>query len=534
MSRTLLLFSMMKKNTRMLQQGRNQALKKVGMIFLGFYVAAVYGGLAIMQFGALLGAGLIELAISAAFATLVVFIVFLVVLTIPTIFYFSNDLKVYLAMPFSPNQIIAAKTMVVAYGMTPVIALVAVCFIIAGAITNTLGIAQYILMTISLFAVGYAAIVAIGAIEIVLMRFMPFFRDKDRFMLIIGGVVSIGVVILMLAINRMDFDDVTQFSSVHIPLEFFPPAWAAYNLVVHPSLWNALLVIVSLVVCFALFWLCTKTLYLDVAQNASIHVAKKKKAKKTEASNASTLTVLIKTEFKNLLRSPTYLMNNVLSGFLVPIILMVSFYVSFTKAGDAAINIPELLPLVLESIQIGEFWFAALIGISCAWVFTSFNMIAATAISRQGRNRLRWMLSTPTPLTTHLKAYVYVGTIFTMINTAVFVIPLFIWLKVGWMMWLGLIVGFVPSVVFENVLNLMVDCYHPSLDWMDENEAIKKNTNSLIGVFLMALQMVIVITPIALNITPRIMVMIALGAMIIGCLFVRPILNHLSKRMIDM
>lgn len=534
MNRTLLLFSMMKKNTRMLQQGKHPTLRKVGMIFLMIYVAAVYGGLAIMQFTALLSAGLIELAISAAFATLVVFVAFLVVMMIPTIFYFSNDLKVYLAMPFTPNQIIGAKTMIVAYGMTPVIALVAACFIISGVISNTLGIAQYILMTLSLFAVGYAAIVAVGVIEIILMRFMPFFRDKDRFMLIVGGVVSIGVVVLMLAINRMDFDDMTQFSSLHIPLEFFPPAWASYHLVVHPSLWNALLVIVSFAICFGLFWLCTKTLYLDIAQNAAIHVAKKKKAKTTGASNASTLTVLIKTEFKNLLRSPTYLMNNVLIGFLVPIIMMVSFYVSFTKASDSAINISELLPLVLDSIQIGEFWFAALIGICCAWVFTSFNMIAATAISRQGRNRLRWMLSAPTPLTMHLKAYVYVGTIFTLINTAVFVVPLFIWLKVSWVMWLGLIVGFVPSVVFENVLNLMVDCYHPSLDWMDENEAIKKNTNSLIGMFFMAVQMVIVIVPIVLNITPKIMVMIALGVMVIGCFFIRPILNHLSKRMMDM
>lgn len=134
----------------------------------------------------------------------------------------------------------------------------------------------------------------------------------------------------------------------------------------------------------------------------------------------------------------------------------------------------------------------------------------------------------------HLKAYVYVGTIFTLINTAVFVVPLFIWLKVSWVMWLGLIVGFVPSVVFENVLNLMVDCYHPSLDWMDENEAIKKNTNSLIGMFFMAVQMVIVIVPIVLNITPKMMVMIALGVMVIGCFFIRPILNHLSKRMMDM
>lgn len=230
MNRTLLLFSMMKKNTRMLQQGKHPTLRKVGMIFLMIYVAAVYGGLAIMQFTTLLSAGLIELAISAAFATLVVFVAFLVVMMIPTIFYFSNDLKVYLAMPFTPNQIIGAKTMIVAYGMTPVIALVAACFIISGVISNTLGIAQYILMTLSLFAVGYAAIVAVGVIEIILMRFMPFFRDKDRFMLIVGGVVSIGVVVLMLAINRMDFDDMTQFSSLHIPLEFFPPAWASYHL----------------------------------------------------------------------------------------------------------------------------------------------------------------------------------------------------------------------------------------------------------------------------------------------------------------
>ena len=176
MNRTLLLFSMMKKNTRMLQQGKHPTLRKVGMIFLMIYVAAVYGGLTIMQFTTLLSAGLIELAISAAFATLVVFVAFLVVMMIPTIFYFSNDLKVYLAMPFTPNQIIGAKTMIVAYGMTPVIALVAACFIISGVISNTLGIAQYILMTLSLFAVGYAAIVAVGVIEIILMRFMPFFR----------------------------------------------------------------------------------------------------------------------------------------------------------------------------------------------------------------------------------------------------------------------------------------------------------------------------------------------------------------------
>lgn len=534
MSRTLLLFSMMKKNTRMLENGKNQTLKKVGMLFLIIYVLAVYGGLAILQFVGLLSAGLTSFAVSLALAMEVVFIAFLVVLTIPTIFYFSNDLKVYLAMPFSPNQIIAAKTMVVAYEMSPIIAFVAVCFIISGLITNTLGIAQYILMTLGMFMVGYATIVAIGAIEIILMRFMPLFRDKDRFMLVMGSLATIGIVILMLAINKFDFDDVNRLSSLHIPLEFFPPAWACYRLVVEPSIWYALLVVVSLLVCFALFWFCAKTLYLDVARNASINIAKKRKAKKSGTSNSSTLSLLIKTEIKNLLRSPTYLMNNVLSGFLVPIIMMVSFYVSFTKAGDATINISELLPLVLESVQIGEFWFAVLIGVCCAWLFTSFNMISATAISRQGRNRVRWMLSTPTPLATHLKAYTYVGTIFTLVNTCVFVIPLFIWLRVSLSMWLGLMIGLIPSALFENVLNLMVDCYHPSLDWSDENESVKKNTNSLIGMFFMAIQMVIVIVPIALNFTPKMMVMIAFGAMVIGCFFIRPILDHLSKRIINM
>ena len=88
MNRTLLLFSMMKKNTRMLQQGKHPTLRKVGMIFLMIYVAAVYGGLAIMQFTALLSAGLIELAISAAFATLVVFVAFLVVMYDPDDFLF--------------------------------------------------------------------------------------------------------------------------------------------------------------------------------------------------------------------------------------------------------------------------------------------------------------------------------------------------------------------------------------------------------------------------------------------------------------
>lgn len=534
MSRILLLFSIMNKNTRMLQNGKNDALKKVGMYFLVFLAVLLYGGLAIAQFFGLLSTGLTSLAISMAFALQVLFVAFLVALTIPTIFYFSNDLKIYLAMPFTPNQIIASKTLVIAYGMSPIIIGITACFIIAGIMVHAFGLLQYILIAIGLLVAGYVTIVVIGILEMIMMRFMPLFRDKDRFMLVMGTFVTIGTVALMMMLNKMNFEGSMDLSTLHIPLEFFPPAWACYRLIIEPSLLNALIAIVMVAICFSLFWLCAKTLYLDTARNASMTTTKKKKAKKIEASKSSIRTILIKTEFKNLFRSPTYLMNNVISGFLVPVIMVVSFSISLKQSGGESIDIATLVPMILEHLQIEEFWIGALIGICCAWMCTSFNMVASTAISRQGRKGIHWMLSIPTPITTHLKAFTYVGTIFSLINAAVFVVPLFIWLRVGWMMWLGLLVGIIPSTIFENVLNLAVDCFHPTLDWSDENESIKKNTNTLIGLVIMAIQMVVVLVPIFLKIKPKLMIIFVLVLMIIGCLLTKPILDRLSKRVMDM
>lgn len=534
MARTWLLYNFMSKNSRMLKGGKHPVLKKVGIGFLIVYCALIYGGLATFQFYTLLTSGSVGLAVSMGLAMEVLINMFLVILTLPSIFYFANDLKVYLAMPFTPDQIIAAKTLVVCISMTPFILLIALCMIIAAILAQALSIGQLILLALGMILTGYVTIVVIGILVILMMRFMPLFRDKDRFMMIFGIIASLGAVAVVMLTNNITFDETMDFTSLHIPLEFFPPAWMAYRLIMHPSLLNVLGMVLVLAVCAALFWICAKTIYLNTARNAIASGAKKRKQKTHEADRSSTLTVLMKTEMKHLLRSPTYLMNNIISGFLVPIIMIVSFTVSFSQASDAELNITELLPMVLNMIHLGEFWFAVLVGICVAWICTVFNMVCSTAISRQGRNGLHWILSIPTPIYTQLKAFTYVGSIVTLANCLILIIPVFIMLKAGWMMWLGALVGLLPAVLFENILNLVVDCLHPNLDWQDENESVKKNMNSLFGMVIMALEMLIVIVPIVMNLAPDVMVMIALGAMILGCCFMKPILNWLVKLVVKM
>ena len=105
---------------------------------------------------------------------------------IPSIFYFSKDSETLLALPLPPQTILSAKfsvCLVYEYAFTLI-----VCVPLFLAYANHAQISiVYILFAILLFmSLPIYPLVLSSIITMLLMRFVPFFKNRDRFNMIAG------------------------------------------------------------------------------------------------------------------------------------------------------------------------------------------------------------------------------------------------------------------------------------------------------------------------------------------------------------
>ena len=109
---------------------------------------------------------------------------------IPSIFYFSKDSETLLALPLPPQTILSAKfsvCLVYEYAFTLI---VCVPLYIAYANNAAIGI-PYILLALAIFiTLPIYPLVLSSIITMLLMRFVPFFKNRDRFNMI-AGILSI-------------------------------------------------------------------------------------------------------------------------------------------------------------------------------------------------------------------------------------------------------------------------------------------------------------------------------------------------------
>lgn len=443
---------------------------------------------------------------------------------IPSIFYFSKDSETLLALPLPPQTILSAKfsvCLVYEYAFTLI---VCVPLYIAYANNAAIGI-PYILLALAIFiTLPIYPLVLSSIITMLLMRFVPFFKNRDRFNMIAGILSIILAFGFSLAMNSGTIAEdpnalismLTQGNNSMISLfsKIFPAIpFAAEALISSDALQ---LVYYILITCAALAVLVIlgKWLYFKGAIGFSETKSSRKELSAKDFARVSrhskVRTYLIK-ELRLLIRTPVYAINCIGMCVLMPIMLLVIF---ITADADVLLQqLPDITPYLDGMLP-----YAVLAGMASGFLFSNLNMISSTAISREGTN-ISFMKYIPMSLKQQLQAKVLSGILMSVISMLLTMVCVYFLLPIFPLTWyFAAAAASLITIVLGNYASLALDILHPKLVWEQEAAAVKQNMSGIVS--MLAGMAMTVVTCVLLFILPDDYLLFGTAGMVIVCIAV--------------
>ena len=443
---------------------------------------------------------------------------------IPSIFYFSKDSETLLALPLPPQTILSAKfsvCLVYEYAFTLI---VCVPLYIAYANNAAIGI-PYILLALAIFiTLPIYPLVLSSIITMLLMRFVPFFKNRDRFNMIAGILSIILAFGFSFAMNSGTIAEdpnalismLTQGNNSMISLfsKIFPAIpFAAEALISSDALQ---LVYYILITCAALAVLVIlgKWLYFKGAIGFSETKSSRKELSAKDFARVSrhskVRTYLIK-ELRLLIRTPVYAINCIGMCVLMPIMLLVIF---ITADADVLLQqLPDITPYLDGMLP-----YAVLAGMASGFLFSNLNMISSTAISREGTN-ISFMKYIPMSLKQQLQAKVLSGILMSVISMLLTMVCVYFLLPIFPLTWyFAAAAAFLITIVLGNYASLALDILHPKLVWEQEAAAVKQNMSGIVS--MLAGMAMTVVTCVLLFILPDDYLLFGTAGMVIVCIAV--------------
>lgn len=443
---------------------------------------------------------------------------------IPSIFYFSKDSETLLALPLPPQTILSAKfsvCLVYEYAFTLI---VCVPLYIAYANNAAIGI-PYILLALAIFiTLPIYPLVLSSIITMLLMRFVPFFKNRDRFNMIAGILSIILAFGFSFAMNSGTIAEdpnalismLTQGNNSMISLfsKIFPAIpFAAEALISSDALQ---LVYYILITCAALAVLVIlgKWLYFKGAIGFSETKSSRKELSAKDFARVSrhskVRTYLIK-ELRLLIRTPVYAINCIGMCVLMPIMLLVIF---ITADADVLLQqLPDITPYLDGMLP-----YAVLAGMASGFLFNNLNMISSTAISREGTN-ISFMKYIPMSLKQQLQAKVLSGILMSVISMLLTMVCVYFLLPIFPLTWyFAAAAASLITIVLGNYASLALDILHPKLVWEQEAAAVKQNMSGIVS--MLAGMAMTVVTCVLLFILPDDYLLFGTAGMVIVCIAV--------------
>lgn len=443
---------------------------------------------------------------------------------IPSIFYFSKDSETLLALPLPPQTILSAKfsvCLVYEYAFTLI---VCVPLYIAYANNAAVGIPYILLALVIFITLPIYPLVLSSIITMLLMRFVPFFKNRDRFNMIAGILSIILAFGFSFAMNSGTIAEdpnalismLTQGNNSMISLfsKIFPAIpFAAEALISSDALQ---LVYYILITCAALAVLVIlgKWLYFKGAIGFSETKSSRKELSAKDFARVSrhskVRTYLIK-ELRLLIRTPVYAINCIGMCVLMPIMLLVIF---ITADADVLLQqLPDITPYLDGMLP-----YAVLAGMASGFLFSNLNMISSTAISREGTN-ISFMKYIPMSLKQQLQAKVLSGILMSVISMLLTMVCVYFLLPVFPLTWyFAAAAASLITIVLGNYASLALDILHPKLVWEQEAAAVKQNMSGIVS--MLAGMAMTVVTCVLLFILPDDYLLFGTAGMVIVCIAV--------------
>ena len=413
-------------------------------------------------------------------------IFFFGIFLIPSIFYFSKDIETLLALPLKPENIVLSKFLVaLAFEYLTVLFITVPILIGYGSmVMPSLGF--YVFLVFVLLLIPIVPLVLSSIIVMLVMRFLPFAKNKDFFnylsgFLMLGFAVGINLTTTQL-VSSLSQADVLRLlqegnnSLMNLYSYAMPTLPYAVNSLVRLSVLDLVIMALITLIVLVVFVGLARVWYFKGAIGINETGANRKKLSDKAYAHSTLLhhpvwTYTLK-ELRLMIRTPIYFLNNVATALFMPIIFGGMLFTNLNKDPD--------IQMLLDSIPWGHPSLPVWIlggGLAIGFFMGSVNLITPTAISREGTNA--WFMKIiPMSYKQQLIAKILSGLIISLLGSLAFVIPFAIFFHLSLLNLFHATLGILLATLSMNVWGMVVDVYHPKLIWEQEAVPVKQNINA--------------------------------------------------------
>ncbi len=463
------------------------------MGLLAVYMSVLTGVSALTLRRLLEPAGLHHIIIGLYISLAAMLIFFFGIVYVISIFYHSSDTEKLLPLPIRADTIISAKLILTAlYEYVFVIVLIVPPLLVYG----LAGSEPWYYFLSAAFVVLLLPVIPLCAASVIvmlIMRFTPFARDKDRFSMV-SGLLAMGLALVFVFMTQTfssysqedlrqllqsGIQDLSDLTSILFP--GISTATAALTAVSASSALSqlALLAVLS-IMAITVTLITAKGVYykgvIGLTASASKQMTLSDAALREQTRPGSAFAALLKKDVLILVRTPVFFMNNVLMNFLWPAFFLVPF---ITSSGDIG-----AYRTFLDSVDYSLFSHYGTIFLAIAFAVACFlsgaNGIAQSALSREGR-RIYVMKIIPVPYKLQILAKITTGFLFSMCGILIMYILIILTIKPDILFGLVLLLVLPGAAILTNTAGILFDLIWPKLHWDNEQKAVKQNMNVLYG-----------------------------------------------------
>ncbi|NBK96583.1 MAG: hypothetical protein EOM50_00950 [Erysipelotrichia bacterium] len=428
----------------------------------------------------------------AGFQLVSLFIFVFSLFLIPSIYYFSKDINTLLALPLNAQSIITSKFFVCMLYELLFSILTCIPLLISYLQVSSLTLPLLLFMMIAILTLPIYPLVLSSILTMLIMRFAPFMQNRDHFNIIGSILVLAFSFAISYGLGQIDTLDQSQLIALlqegnNSLLSIFSYLFFAIPFLVKAIIntdFIALLIYLGITLfAFIIFMYIAKTVYfagvIGVEESSSSKKQLSKQALHKQLQRRSILSTYIKKEFHLLFRTPVYLMNCIVMALLPALMILITLFTSDLSQLIHIINQGALDFFIKDTNFI---YFIAIAGLLCGIACGNLNLIAATAISREGSNYI-FMKYIPVDLQTQINAKVGCGAITSIVSILLPMIPVCLLIRLPILAIVVFLFCAMITTILANYLGFLIDLLHPKLIWEQEAAAVKQNINGAIALF---------------------------------------------------
>src|SRR5690554_782281 len=304
-------------------------------------------------------------------------------------FYFSNDLKMLIPLPYKPREVLAAKLLTIMTGQyLPILFVFVPAFVLYG-VRSQAGLAYWLISVLVLLALPILPLIVSTILSIGLMRVVNRSRRKDLLAVIGGFALTLLIVgfqfYLQFTMPNADPEqlmmDLMQRADGLVELlgRYFPPSvWAAKAIAYanQPIGWSNFLMFLGVTAAsgVVLLAMAQRVFYQGVISGMETGRAGGKTADISKTTNQPLILSLALTEIRLFMRNPGFVLNGLIGYVMFPLMAIMPLFMPFEDDNPFA--------LIADVVN---FQFIAG-GIALFFVLMSaMSMVPATTFSREGK-----------------------------------------------------------------------------------------------------------------------------------------------------